>query len=190
MKKIIKKIIAREFLFLLGTVLLFLIISFIWIKLIESNQNTERRLEIEIKYMTEREFKELPYQLRISLAMEQSFVLTRENIKYIRDFISSLKKHPEKVSNTYTYIKENYGNTGFTLTEEEFEEKLKNDKESENYLNQFHKLETDLEKTKDSIFNNSINSILTRLVLTLLTIFFLLRYLIYVTMWSVKQLRK
>ena len=49
MNKTTKKIIAKEFLFLLGTTILFFVMLFAWISLIDSNYNKRNEIRTEIE---------------------------------------------------------------------------------------------------------------------------------------------
>ena len=63
MKQENKKIIAREFLFLLGTTILFFVILFIWIMLNEANNDKEYELNQKIEKLTE--YEKLPFRLTV-----------------------------------------------------------------------------------------------------------------------------
>lgn len=193
MKKIIQKVIAREFLFLLGSMFLFPIIFFSWSNLSDSNQDIERKLENKIKSMTEIEFSEVPYTIRIFLAIDENQnnfhvkLKTNEFRKDIMEFVSEINKNPEKLNETYSYIYDNYHNTGFSHTKDSFIERIKNDKKSEEYIFQINKTEDELKEIRGSFFNNSIN--IKWIVLAIFLILFILRYIIHMTKWSVSQLK-
>lgn len=189
MNKNTKKIIAKEFLFLLGTTILFFVVLFAWTMLSDSNSDRKYEIKQEITELTQA--NELPYRLRVFYFVNKD-ILNNSSWNKMEDsgkFISDLKTDPGIVSSIYSFIKEN--DSGMTITEEEFKEKVRNDKESETYLTKITSLEKELEKTKASIFSGSVgDDEILGLGLTLFSIFFLLRYLIYATKWSVKELKQ
>lgn len=186
MNKKTKKIIAKEFLFLLGTTILFFIILFIWIILNDSNRDKEYKLKDKIEKLTESE--KLPYRLRVFYYINNDITENSWNkMKDSEKFISDLKD-TENASKIYDYIKEK-GN--ISSTKDEFLDKISKDNESENYFTKILPLETELKKTEDSFFNSSIrDEEIFVLGIFLFSIFFLLRYLIYGTKWSIKQLKE
>lgn len=79
-----KKILAREFLFLLGTAILFFIILFFWIMLNDLNKDREYELENRIEELTE--YEKLPYRLRVF------YYINKDILKYSNDKMKDSEK--------------------------------------------------------------------------------------------------
>ena len=186
MNKKTKKIIAKEFLFLLGTTILFFVVLFIWVMLHESNYDKKNELKDKISELTI--YEKLPYRLRVFYYINNDIIKNSwDKMSDSEKFIFYLKDK-KQASETYEYIKEK-GN--ISITKDEFLEKISKDSKSENYLTKIQPLERKLEETKDSFFNISIgDDEILGLGVFLFSIFFLLRYLIYGTKWSIKQLKE
>jgi hypothetical protein len=183
-----KKIIAKEFLFLLGATILFFVVLFIWTMLHESNYNKTYVLKEKIEELTE--YEKLPYRLKLLYYIKNE-VTDDYGIKYnLEDsekFISELKDK-EQASEIYDYL-ERIGNV--SNTKEKYLEKISKDTESEKHLTELLTIEKELEKTKDSFFNRYVgNNEILELGFMIFSMFFLFRYLIYGTKWSIKQLKE
>ncbi|KEZ93547.1 hypothetical protein [Nonlabens ulvanivorans] len=176
MNRTLKKIIAREFLFLIGTTILFFLILFVWISITESNYDKQNEIKTEIEIFEKKNQsvnKELLKLVYGKLSTEATYD------EFVIDFKESLEL--QKLS--YSKLE----------TEADFNSFLK-DALGENEIKkatEYKSLETKLEKTKKSIFNHSVSEDdVFRFGLTLFLIFFIFRYLIYGTKWSIKQLKE
>ena len=185
MNKRTKKIIAREFLILLGTSLLYLIILFSWVMLNNSNYDKKYQLEQRIEKLTE--YEKLPYRLRVFYYINNEILkMSWEKMKDSKKFILDIKDEVE-ASKTYNYIK---NNSDITIDKKEFISRISKDNQSEKYLEKIIPLEKELKKRNSSFFSNSItDKKVIGLGIILWTVFFLFRYLFYITKWSIKQLR-
>jgi len=115
MKDSNKKIFAREFLFLLGTIILFLVVFFAWVMLHNSNDAKESELKQKIENLSEH--GKLPYRLRVFANINERII--KSSLGKMKDrakFISDLKDY-EFASKTYDYIKEN---DDVNISKEEF----------------------------------------------------------------------
>jgi|GEM_PF-6093316 len=187
MHQIIKKIVAKEFLYLLSTTLIYFAILFTWTILSESSKEKEYQIKQEIQDLTEPE--KLPFRLKMFHFLNNDLLNTDswEKMEDPEKFISDLKTNPEIISTLYSFVKEK----NKTISKEIFENKINNDTESETYLAKIIAKEKELEKTQNSIFNNTIgDDELLWLGVTLFSFIFLLRYIIYGTKWSFKQLKE
>ncbi|WP_282035495.1 hypothetical protein [Saccharicrinis aurantiacus] len=181
MNKKTKKIIAREFLFILGTAILFLLVVF------ASYLNTEKqtKLETEIKNLTQSE--KLPYRLYIYYYINDNILKgTGKKISNPERFISILNKDSLRSSLIYDDIK---SKGSIDISKENFLKRISDDNESEKYyLSVLHPLENKLSRIKNSFLNEVDNIIVYGY--SLLLIFFAIRYLIYMLFWSIKQLKE
>ncbi len=190
MKDSTKKIIAREFLFLLGTIILFFVVIFIWASLNDSINDKEYELKQEIKSLTE--YKKLPYRLRVFYYINNNIIeYSWDKMKDSEKFISDLKEN-EYASEIYDYIKKK---RNIEIDKEQYLKLISKDTVSEQYLTKLLPkllpLEKKLDKIKDSFFNHSVGGDeALGLGILIFSIFFLLRYLIYATKWSIRQLKK
>lgn len=192
-----KKIIAREFLILLGTSLLYFILIFGWLGLIELNQNKEKRVENEIEsiskkikqnliYLSQIEYDEkLANNLSILIdkgLSEQDLELFRQNFK----LKYRIKYRPDlKLIDEY----------GIPIKKNAILPTKEKDISTENNTNEINfeklmKYQNDLIKIKSSYFNDNIYDRKLLLMIILISIFFPLRYLIYATKWSFKQIKE
>ncbi|WP_439132514.1 hypothetical protein [Polaribacter sp.] len=193
----IKKVIAKEFLFLLGSIILSVLIFLIWSLLININQNKENDLIQKVDKLNK--YKNLPYKLKMFHFLKNgvpNIYNEKHKLEEREQFIYKIKKR-EKSNQIYDFIKEN----GFleiikkdfydkNLKEEDFYNKIIKDTKSEKYLNEIKVSEKELEKTKKSLFNKNIyNEEILGICLVVFSVFFILRYLIYGTKWSIKQLK-
>jgi hypothetical protein len=176
MKKTSRKIIAREFLFLLGTTVLFFVILFVWISLNESNYDKRNEIETEIEKFKKNsqseneELLKLVYDKLTTKATYDEFVFDfKESLELQKLSYSKLETDVD----FETFLKD-------ALGEDEIEK-----------ATEFMNLEKKLQQTESSIFNDSVDideSI--GLGMTLFSIFFIFRYLIYGTKWSITQLKE
>lgn len=152
----------------------------------EASNDKEYELNQKIEKLTE--YEKLPYRLRVFYYINNDIIKNSwDKMEDSEKFISDLKDK-EEASDIYDYIKEN-GNIG--IDKEQFIERISKDNESEQYLTQILPLEEELKKTKNSFFNDWVDDDeVLGLGLILFSLFFLLRYLIYATKWSVKQLKQ
>jgi len=188
MKNNIKKIIAKEFLFLFGTVIQFILVLFVWTLLNNLNHDKEYELKQKIEKLTK--YENLSFRLKLFYYLKNE-VTDEFGIKYNHGekdiFISNLKDN-KKALKVYDLLKEN-GN--IRINQEEYLSRISKDIESEKHLNKVSSLEKELEKTKDSFFNDCVcDDKILRFGQILFSLFFLLRYLIYGTKWSIKQLKE
>ncbi|HEU4496329.1 MAG TPA: hypothetical protein VFR70_04690 [Flavobacterium sp.] len=201
MQKTTKKIIAREFLFLLGTTTLFFIALFIWIWLYERNYQSQNKLTSEIESLTS--YEKLPYRLKIFYHLNNEvYTSSSEKIVNRKEFISDLKDDTValKIYNTLKLKDEpNYQTVSVEDIQKttdpnakQFLIRIAKDKESETYLQKLAVKEKELEEVKNSAFNgmgkDDEKAIILGLIL--LSIFFLLRYLVYAVRWSFRQLKE
>ncbi|MDD7913823.1 hypothetical protein [Polaribacter ponticola] len=183
----IKKVIAKEFLFLLGSVILSILILSIWSLFININQNKEN--ELHRKVLKLKKYENSPYRLKIYYYLKNE-LYDDYNFKYKLEkdviFLSKIKNN-EKSNHVYDFIKEN---GIMKITKEDFYSRILKDNESENHLSETVLFQKKLYDTRNSFFNKSIdNEEILGICLTVFSIFFILRYLIYGTKWSIKQLK-
>ncbi len=195
----IRKIIAREFLILLGTIILFLILFFSWYGLIEFNQNKEKKIESKIENVNKKiKKKSIPLSQKeydetidneLTILINKGYT-DKEILLFCEDL--KLKYHIKK--RPPLQLVDEYGipfktdNTSLPNTKENsisFD-----NKEYELNISELKELRKELNKTKLSFFNENIYDREFRLGMILFLLFFPLRYLIYVTKWSIKQLRE
>ena len=198
-----KKIIAREFLYLFGTVILTIIISIVSIKISDLNFHKRSELKEKINNLTKRE--KLPYRLKIYYFLEREGIINTED-KYLKreNFIATLKNEVKagEIFDEYVFPnvdKHNYYEQNSDKSEKDLVEKAKrkfllenaNDNDSENYLLKIKIEEDNLRHVKNSIFN-STDFLETARVCSIIifSVFFLSRYIIYALKWSLKQMNE
>ncbi|MET4082847.1 hypothetical protein ABIB40_002811 [Pedobacter sp. UYP30] len=181
-----KKIFAREFLFLLGTVILYFIITFLLMFIIKSKREKLLKIQDEISSISKNE--KLPFRLKVYDYLNSELDTNSKNKFYeSANFISNLKSDEVMADEMYVYL---FNNKKTTLTLSEFKAAIKKDVDSERYLKEITVLEKKVENNKDSFFYTSISKDkIISIGIALFSIFFLLRYLIYGTKWSLKQLK-
>lgn len=174
MKKNYKKIFAREFLFLIGTIIIFFLIFLIWYKLVQSNLKNEININNEIV--------KLKNQLPEGQKFDKYGIPIIENIYIYENEEYSENELLQKYGNKLeTKIIEH----GFLL------KKTITFDESKAFLFKQKELNNQLEKIKRSVFNLKIGkNELLGIGLFLFLIFFIIRYIIYGTKWSIKQLKE
>ena len=195
----IRKIIAREFLILLGTIILFLILFFSWYGLIELNQNKEKKIESKIENinkiinknsipLSQKEYDET-IDNEISILIDKGYT-DEEILLLCKDL--KLKYHIKK--RPPLRLVDEYGipfKTDDTLSSNTKENSISFDnKEYELNISKVKELKKELNKTRLSFFNENIFDRKFQLGMILILLFFPLRYLIYVTKWSITQLRE
>ncbi len=184
MKKTYKKIIAREFLILLGAIILYLVAMFSWVGLYEINYSKKIKLENEIEKLT----KIKPSGITEQKALELYNFFAKENYDLgdFDNFISALTDTMKRKELFFFFEKE-----GYDIGELRDFKIRENDNEFKKYLSKMTALKKDLKKNKNSIFSKDIdNGILVNLGVIIFSIFFLLRYVIYGTKWSIKQMKE
>lgn len=174
MKESAKKIIAREFLFLLGTTILFFVILFIWTLLHNYNNEKEYELKQEIESLTESKRLKSIYK-----------DYKQKNIISTTDFITFMSANDSQIKSLYNLgIEANVisPKTSLNLFRSAWEKYP---------IEEIVYRENKINKIKDSFFNRDIrNKGLLSLGFLIFSVLFLLRYLIYATIWSFKQLKK
>lgn len=239
-----KKIIAREFIYLIVTTILFLIVFFcclylferndklskeiknkieaiddslpkkqlLWIELSDIEFYTDSYKEFQTKYSSVENQKFLYQQLknnniytkslsdfrlkyfRKDLANEDIYELYRNEYGWVsEEKFNSLLKKPEVVNWLYKKFVE----TGYKHSFTDFknlisgtEHKVLSNSELKREFEKRKKLEEDLEKKENSIFNGSFgDDEIFAIGLIVFSLLFLLRYLIYGIKWSINQLK-
>lgn len=201
MQKTTKKIIAREFLYLLGTITVFFIVTLICSWLSERNFQEQNELKTEIQKLTE--YQKLPYRLRTFYYINNGINKDpSEKWKKREKFISDMKvkrlaldiydfmKPKFDPNKLYEVISEKNATEKIDSSKRNFLTQIAKDKESESYLQKIILKEKELEKVKNSVLNKMGTKEAIILGVILLSIFFLLRYLIYATKWSIRQLKE
>jgi hypothetical protein len=185
-----KKIIAREFLIFIGSVILYFIINLSWnlihkfnIEKIERNkseinkiinyqplQDLNKLVELNnnMQFTTEKELlDQFPRLKKYSITSIRDFITTKNSGKYFNEN-EMLSKFPE-----------------FGYNKEGFHPNFK--KSDFNLINQKRR---ELEKLENSFFSRKIeNRNLIVLGIILFSLTFFMRYIFYAIKWSIKQLR-
>ncbi|MFC1784851.1 hypothetical protein ACFL0J_04395 [Candidatus Neomarinimicrobiota bacterium] len=180
----VKKTIAREFLILFGTTILFFILLSGWYGLYTLNNSKETKLTLQIDNLTLG--KDSPYKLRIYYGLNNYHGTSFDRDKLVL-FLEEI--NARTVSDKYyDELKSRYDN--FTVSKSKFRENILNDTRSDLELPNILSIEEKLKKIQISFFNDRIyGDGVVALGLILITLFFLFRYLYYATKWSIKQLR-
>jgi hypothetical protein len=186
-----KKILAKEFLFALGTVILFY--SVIAICIILEKRNSEEISEIRSRLDTVTTYNALPYRLSlfkyIHDELPTQYTVAKE-LGLRKDFLEQIKYAPyaEDVRNIVQW--ESSKNINTSNIEELLEEDIIADL-SGNYLNNILiPLEDKLSETNHSFFNSFYTSNKKDIILYVLVfVMFGLRYIFYATKWSLCQLK-
>ncbi|WP_298512331.1 hypothetical protein [uncultured Kordia sp.] len=185
MKQVYKKVIAREFLFLLGSTILFFATFFIWLYLGKINRDKQEKIQIEINQL--KEYENMPYRLKVLLFVKENIDYENRKISSI-EFISSLKKDSLFAYNIFSLLKKH--DNEITISKQDFFRKIVKDNKSENYLKKISLQENKLRHVQNSFFNNGIsNREIEELIIIFVIIFFGIRYLFYATKWSLKQFK-
>ena len=180
MNKKNKKIIASEFLYMLGAIIMFFLVYTIWIVLVHSNENKVSKIEQEIEKL-----KEVDYLTPLYSDPKKNGLIEPKT-----NFIEFTKITSTQIDSLYKYSLEKKvvsKLTSLTLFKSAWE----------NYPNYKIKLillkekKVLLKKLKESFFNDSIGTVeLNWLGIIIFSLFFILRYLIQGTKWSMKQLKE
>ena len=152
-----------------------------------NNSNYDKKYQLEQRIEKLTEYEKLPYRLRVFYYINNEILkMSWEKMKDSKKFILDIKDEVE-ASKTYNYIK---NNSDITIDKKEFISRISKDNQSEKYLEKIIPLEKELKKRNSSFFSNSItDKKVIGLGIILWTVFFLFRYLFYITKWSIKQLR-
>ena len=197
----LKKIIAREFLFLLSTMLILL---FVFIGFLLNNLNYERKIKDTNKDLSLIKFQ---YQKLIYKPIKiknkdvlLEYVATANNKKYNSDWNLINSKFPEfkdydkKVLMDYvaTANAEKY-NSNFNIINSKFPEFFANQTDIDS-LKYFNSAKIKFEKAiiasnSKIISNKEILNFIYKIVLLVFILLFGLRYLYYITRWSLKTLK-
>lgn len=190
----IKRIIAREFLFVLGSTILFLILSFTYASIESNYDNRYNKIEEGLKEITERPYDELPYRLRIYhfLINEMGEFEKVQKIENEERFIYALRNEDEAMSFFKLMEMQDRLNVDLDRYKNNISIDIENS-ESEGYLSLRNSKEEELAGIKSSFFYSgpytSVNDNIELILVFLIFFLFGLRYLFYATTWSVKQLR-
>lgn len=191
MKIITKKVIAREFLWLLSSAVIFFIILFLWLYLHDRNIKKVEKIDLELSSISnfephsslvefENKFSNKDIK-DLDLYISSDSVLSKYNKKALLDYVAIVNSRKYK---NYREINSKFKIFGFD--DEGFHD---NFKKHDFVLMKQKKYE--LDKIKKSFFNNNINEEdIFGLLIIILTISFGLRYVFYATKWSIKQLKE
>ncbi|MFK7834134.1 MAG: hypothetical protein AB8B52_12745 [Winogradskyella sp.] len=188
--KKLKKIIAREFLFLLGATILFLIVFFGWAKMADYNNAKHKGLNkiLPNSYT----YKKLPYRLKVFYALNDSIKYTSWNKMQptADDWIFYLKEDSLFADEAHSMLINEYPRN--TITCELFKKRMYDDLESESYLNYLVSTENQIEDIEDSWFYGryNLNKKALNFGYVFFFLFFIIRYIYYGIIWSVKQLKE
>lgn len=184
-----KKIIAREFLWILSSTILFILTILAWDKLHFENNKQEVELELKIKEILNFEPHSTLCKLVDSYESIVNFdeyirndkVLSKLDKQAILDYITTVNSGKyDSFKILYSKFPEfGFDKNGFNknFTKEQYEV--------------YKTYEDELENSKNSFFNSSVsNDDIVILFLLFLLLFFGTRYLFYATKWSIKQLRE
>jgi hypothetical protein len=188
-----KKIIAREFLYLLSGVLIMLCFVLIFSKCEKSLKEKKESL------VTLKESDTSAYRLNFYYRTQKISQSNNENDKKYIEEVSELTKFPnikefiKNVKNPKIYISIwNSASKYYDIDrskDKKYENKIKNDKNySEILLSKIEKLEKEISENENSFFYSSSN--LEMIIILIISSLFFLRYITYATIWSVKQVRQ
>ena len=192
-----KKIIAREFLILLGTAIIFSIVFFSWAKITDKT-NSKRDYYCNSLYdLTENNYN-LPYNYQVFDNFNKHI-----NKKPSIDTIAFLKKIKSdnlfrintftalRSKNVYPYYNYNYPKP-FDYRLSAFNKEIENDSISETIVREISTLRFNCDKSRNAFFSGNYNfeEKATSFGLFFFFIFFILRYLLYAVNWSLKQLKE
>lgn len=183
-----KKIIAREFLILLFGTILYFVILFAWTMLHERNSDRQWEIKSELKEIGNSE--QIPYRLKTFFYINNELLNEYNQMEDASSFISDYQD-PDFATEIYDWIRKK---GQISITEESFIAKVNADKESEKYWNKIkpkvNELKSELKEKRNSVFDGYVDDdSVFGLAFFLFCIMFLLRYLIYATKWSIKQLK-
>lgn len=189
MNKKTKRIVAREFLYVLGTVILWIVMMFV--DNYFENKNSEKIQVVEGKLESITTYDALPFRLRVYHFLNKE----KDTYTFVRE-LGSRENFLEQVKNVYkaekvfNFLK---GWGGIPVDEYKFYQNIKKDIEdqaSETYLEEkIIPLEQQKYNLEQSFFNSNTEDRQFGILWILIFMLFGLRYLIYATTWSVIQLR-
>lgn len=205
MKKLTKKIIAREFLFLLTSIVLFFTLLLLWVFL---EKTTDTKI-ITITEKIEQTTNKLPSN---KIVLIESF---RSELDTIVQKMTEDHESEENIQSVVNYFKDKYGIPEYALSakfekmisetqkkETDYKELMKiiknyredfnrNREKYDSNLAQLSKLKKELEAKKNSFFYKEIeNNDLINLGVIIISFLFGFRYFFYATKWSLKQLKE
>jgi hypothetical protein len=168
----------------------------------ERNYKEQNKLESEIEKLTENE--NLPYRLKVFYFINNEIIKSSsEKMENREKFISDMKNKKDASEIYATFIKPKFDpNKPYKIvsekeitknvdsSENKFLTQIAKDKESENYLQKILVKEKEIEKLKSSVLNGMGTDETIVFGIILFSIFFVLRYLMYATKWSIKQLKE
>lgn len=185
MRKSIKKNIAREFLFLFGSTIIFFIAIAIWSWRHEVHSRQHIESEKELEGMRSRMYVR-DEAIIIDL---YSRVKTLGYSKKIEDFKVLIIKDQEVFEDCYEYAK----SKGYIKSQQDFTDNLSNfvnDRVFEAKSKKYDQLKNNIDNRYASIFSSMSNNSIWFLGEIILFLAFGLRYLIYAIKWSIKQLKE
>ncbi|MFN2424710.1 MAG: hypothetical protein ABR572_13150 [Cryomorphaceae bacterium] len=186
MKNTAKKVIAREFLVLLGSIIFFVLVVVFWNLMIEINRQKTNDVAQEMRELTK--YEEMPYRLKTLYYMNKNFPINSYKIRRNKEnYIHKLKNKNFSSAVFYTLYQAN----SISVSVEEFQYKCLEDQESEWHLKNLRYFEKKSESLKNSLFAQNLKDetiFITALIIISLS--FLLRYIVYATIWSINQLKR
>ena len=203
MNKRTKKIIAREFLFLLASIVLFFILFLIWTALNKSSENkvktsTAKIEEIRSKIPSNKNVLAESFRLELDTLVSRMTEAqeSQESIQLVVDYYKQMYGIPEFALNS-KFEKIVSENRQKGISDKELEKVVENYRKDfianrtkyDSNFAQLSKSKEDIENAENSFFYNSIqHNDLIKLIGIILSILFGLRYVFYGTKWSLKQL--
>lgn len=173
-----KKLVAREFLILLSSVILFLIISSIFLFIDSKRTESLEQYQTELAHLKSTD--RLPYRLKIAFILGENW----EGYEHDQRRIIQKLKSNINLDKVYAALVEN---KLIFITFREFKKNINSDKDSERYLSEIELLETNIEAKEYQINENK--DFIQQLGISLLLIIYPLRMLFYTTKWSIKTLK-
>ncbi|MDC0177601.1 hypothetical protein OAJ14_05580 [Polaribacter sp.] len=177
-----KKILAREFLYLLGSIILFLIIYGIWSWKYSAIKDKYGDTENILTEMIETD--DVSYRVKVFHYLNQDYPEFKEKYKNINDFVFSISK--DEVSEFWYNKLDERGLVQFDINY--FRSKIKDDTTFSEQSKKYQKLKARYDNSHNSIFSDYPKDLYIGYIIFIL--FFGLRYLIYSIKWSLNQLQK
>ena len=177
-----KKIIAREFLYLLGAVILFLIIFGIWSWKYSAIKDKYGDTENILTEMIVSD--DVSYRVKVFDYLNQDYPEFNEKFKNINDFVFSISN--DEVSEFWYNKVDERGLAQFDINT--FRSFIKKDTTFSEQSKKYQKLKTRLDNSQNSIFSKQPEVLNIGAIIFIL--FFALRYLIYSIKWSLNQLQE
>lgn len=189
MRDIDKKIVAREFLFLLSATIFYLVIVFTLSFIKQRSIDEAWDLEAEIRRTIHQ--TPLPQRLKLYYFITQHPEIPKDDHEVFggmesrHQFIQRMKDE-QKIFKVYNYfLHKDYIQVDRTT----FTSWQLNDNESEESLSELKALENKRDNIEDSfIYSIEDDAIFYGVFWIIFTLLFFLRYLFYSTKWSIKQL--